>query len=289
MLARSPVSGANVALPPQLCLDGAAAPAVRLRFMAWVFEDRPARARGAVLGPPQGETWQALRRRGAQVASGAGPLDNGPVPASIIRVNGVVEVQRCPTVSLRCPSCRQMGTFDPLGRDLQSISDDSILGQRKCPNPRCEAHVFVIIQGRAVRSYPPELIDFDSTDVPPAVTAALEEAIACHASGCFRASAMMVRRTLEALCADRGAVGGDLKARIADLGSKIVLPSELLAGLDDLRLLGNDAAHIEARDYDAVNSNEVTVALEFAKEVLKAAYQYASLLKRLRDVRTPAD
>jgi len=92
----------------------------------------------------------------------------------------------------------------------------------------------------------------------------------------------MVRKTLEELCRDRSAEGGNLKERIKALGTKVVLPAELLAGLDDLRLLGNDATHIESREYDQVGREEVEVGIEFAKEVLKAVYQYSALLNRLR-------
>jgi hypothetical protein len=61
-----------------------------------------------------------------------------------------------------------------------------------------------------------------------------------------------------------------------------VIPAELLAGIDDLRLLGNDAAHIESTVYDKLGKEEVEAAIEFAKEVLKALYQYSALLSKLR-------
>jgi hypothetical protein len=113
----------------------------------------------------------------------------------------------------------------------------------------------------------------------------LEEAITCHADGCFVAAAIMVRKTLEELCRDRQAQGRDLKERIRDLGTKIVLPHDLLSGLDDLRLLGNDAAHIESREYDKLGKEEVEIGIEFTKEVLKATYQYSTLLGRLRSLK----
>jgi len=114
---------------------------------------------------------------------------------------------------------------------------------------------------------------------------ALEEAITCHANECFVAAAIMVRKTLEELCRERSAQGKDLKERIRDLGTKIVLPRELLDGLDDLRLLGNDAANIESREYDKVGKEEVEIGIEFTKEVLKATYQYSALLNRLRGLK----
>ena len=57
----------------------------------------------------------------------------------------------------------------------------------------------------------------------------------------------MVRKTLEELCRDRQAQGPNLKDRIKALGTKVVLPTELLDGLDDLRLLGNDLLTLSPR------------------------------------------
>lgn len=142
-----------------------------------------------------------------------------------------------------------------------------------------------IQRGRIEDSFPYERIDFDVTNIPNAVIAAFEEAISCHAGKCFVAAAMMVRKTLEELCADRKAEGANLKERIKALGSKVVLPQELLDGVDDLRLLGNDAAHIESREYEKVGQEEVEIGVEFAKEVLKAVYQYSALLNKLRSLK----
>jgi hypothetical protein len=132
------------------------------------------------------------------------------------------------------------------------------------------------------------LIDFDPVNLPDSVRGTLEEAIQCHAQHCFIAAAIMVRKTLEELCFDRKATGGNLKERIRDLGTKIVLPKDLLDGLDDLRLLGNDAAHIESQEFNKVGQEEVEIGLELAKEVLKAVYQYSALLSRLRGLKKPS-
>jgi len=158
-----------------------------------------------------------------------------------------------------------------------------VLGLRHCPDPNCAALLFFgFSDGQLTITFPAERIDFDSTNVPTLVIAAFEEAITCHANQCFIASAIMVRKTLELLCRDRGAEGDNRKERIAALGTKVVLPKELLDGLDDLRLLGNDAAHVESKEYDQVGKEEVEVGIEFTKEVLKAVYQYSILLTRLR-------
>lgn len=193
------------------------------------------------------------------------------------------------TIKVRCPACGQRGTFDAtLPHDLQMGMQGHVAGLRKCPDPSCQALLFFVMQnGNIVESFPPETIDFDATNIPASVRGAFEEAIKCHAQSCFVASAIMVRKTLEELCSERGAKGANLKDRIKTLGTTVVLPKELLDGLDDLRLLGNDAAHIESQEYAKVGKEEVEVGIEFAKEVLKAVYQYSALLGRLRALKKP--
>ena len=187
-------------------------------------------------------------------------------------------------VTARCPHCGREAVMSPVAQHDIVIGKDHIAGQRSCPNPACRGHLFVLLnrQGELIVAYPPIRIDFDAENLPPNVLKTLEEAISCHAAGCYVAAAIMIRRTLEEVCADRQAQGKDLKSRIADLRSKIVVPQELLDAMDELRILGNDAAHIEAKEYDAVSEVEVNVALQFTKEILKSLYQYSALLTKLR-------
>jgi hypothetical protein len=207
----------------------------------------------------------------------------------IFKITGGIDRQSAVyAASLRCPGCRQLGVFERILVDDLVLPGGVLLGQRCCPNPECHAHVFLAYdatQRRVLVSYPAERIDFDPANIPPTILKPLNEAVTCHANACFVAAAIMVRKTLEELCHDRGAGGNDLKARIQSLQTKVVLPKELFDGLDDLRLLGNDAAHVESRVYDNVGQQEVEVALEFTKEVLKAVYQYSALLARLRSLK----
>jgi len=199
-------------------------------------------------------------------------------------------------VNLRCPACHKQGTFYPIEnfQDIQilNLQGNKFLtfGQRRCPDIGCGAHLFFVFDlasKNILASYPPERLDFDATNIPATVSHALEEAITCHANESYIAAAIMVRKTLEELCADRNATGKNLKERIKTLGTKIVLPQELLDGLDDLRLLGNDAAHIESQEFNQVGKEEVEIGIELAKEILKATYQYSALLSRLRSLKKP--
>ena len=191
-------------------------------------------------------------------------------------------------VSLRCPNCRQIGSYQPLpGVSDSRIGGGIIVGSRSCPNPECLAHMFVIFNNQRERlaSYPPERIDFNVENIPEPIIESFTEAITCHAHHCYVASAIMVRRTLEDLCDTEDCEGNNLHARLLDLGSKIVLPQALLDGLQVLRWLGNDAAHIESRTFEDIGQNELDIAIRFTKEVLKATYQYESLLGDLESLR----
>jgi hypothetical protein len=127
-----------------------------------------------------------------------------------IKVANYTPQQSSWLVKLRCPSCRQRGTFDSLGGHDLVVPPRTIAGYRRCPDPSCLALVFFVgdsVNESLVVSYPAERIDFDAVNIPTPVIGALEEAITCHANKCFIASAIMVRKTLEELCRDRGATG----------------------------------------------------------------------------------
>lgn len=165
----------------------------------------------------------------------------------------------------------------------------SVVGVRICPNSNCSGIIFVVVgKDGQVNTLPNEVLDFDPENIPTLISRSLEEAIKCHAAQCYKAAALMVRRVLEELCEDRGAKGGNLKERLQALASIIVIPRELLDGADELRLLGNDAAHIEAKTYDVIGEEEVRVAIDLTKELLKAVYQYKSLLARLAGLKKTA-
>jgi hypothetical protein len=187
-------------------------------------------------------------------------------------------------VSISCPHCRQLGTFLPIAQILDCWTGENYVGHRVCPNARCKQHVFVVCKGdqSLVESYPAQRISFDATKIPATIVSTFEEAITCHAEKLHVASAIMIRRTLEELCENKTAIGKTLQERLKALKTSVLLPNGLLDALDDLRLLGNDAAHIEAKTYNSVGNDEITIAIELTKEILKGVYQLDNLLDRLR-------
>ncbi len=181
-----------------------------------------------------------------------------------------------------CPHCGHNATFEQVGVE-DNCSTDNRFGIRRCPRNSCKGYLFIVTDSgmNVVKTFPSITIDFNSSDIPDNVAKCLKEAIECHANDNEIAAAIMVRKTLEELCHDKDAKGKDLKERIQDLGGQILIPESLLNGMDKLRLLGNDAAHVEARVFVEIGKKEVEVAINFAKKVLEATYQYDALLAEL--------
>lgn len=222
------------------------------------------------------------------------------MPSNVLRsINAVTPAQIEAILPIVCPGCGREGNFQSIGQDLVlqmstgRTAQVMHVGHRLCPNQSCRTHVFVIYElvgfgGRLIRSYPAGRIQFDSASVPLKVTDAFVEALTCAANECYIAAGMLIRKTLEAVCEDRKAKGGDLFKRIEDLRTKIILSQELFDAMHQLRLLGNDAAHIDAKTYDDVGKEEIDAAIEVTKEVIKATYQHKDLVAKLKALKKPS-
>jgi hypothetical protein len=205
------------------------------------------------------------------------------------------------TVSIRCPHCREIGSFNALGGHVWQFGKkattniaqthfvaDYFASVRVCPNDKCRGLVFAIESKEGVVEVePPQLLDFNPEGLPERVQQTLREAVACHGAGAYRAAAMMVRRLLEEICEDNKAVGANLHQRLASLKTSVVLPSPLFEAMNELKALGNDAAHVEAKSYDNIGADEAADSIELAKEIVKALYQLKGLIARLQARRVP--
>jgi hypothetical protein len=187
-----------------------------------------------------------------------------------------------PRVRARCPACSHEAVFDTFEDVKDLLYRGRVHGQRRCPNPECNAHIFFIgREGHGVTTFPPQKAVIEKEGVPPEVLAFLDEAIDCHANGCLTAAAIMVRRTLEEICADKHVTGRSLEERIRALGREIIFPAKLLDGMSALHLLGSDKPHAELSQFQPADEEEVEAGLAFTRELLKAAYQYEKLVDKL--------
>jgi hypothetical protein len=201
---------------------------------------------------------------------------------AVIKVPGGQTDQPNLEVKGRCPGCGRDVAFQAL--EVPDLNAGAYrLGQRKCPRAECSSHIFFVWRGGSlITTYPALRVPFEKANVPDGVVQTSQEAITCHAEDCQKAAAIMIRRTLEEICRDRAAVGKTLRDRIKALENLVVIPKELFQCMDELRVLGNDAAHVESREYDEIGKDEVEVGIELTKEILKAVYQYSHLLTRMR-------
>lgn len=192
------------------------------------------------------------------------------------------------TIATQCPHCGHNGTFQNVfSQDSFEHNNNLWFGSRRCPNTKCYGHIFFVADatGTLAKIYPNIKITFDSEKIPDKIKSAFDEALTCHSNNCFVASAIMIRKTLEEICLDKGASGDNLYKRIENLKSTIVLPKELLTAMQELRLLGNDAAHLEAQTFEQIGKDELEISIELTKEILKAVYQYESLLEKIQGLK----
>lgn len=213
-------------------------------------------------------------------------------------------------ISLRCPHCGKEGIFDPITQVNDALYpreyrrsgalaelgklhvDHFVAGIRSCPNSKCRGVVSIVARTTETSEtllacLPPALIHFQSHNIPSKISESMKEAVAANGAQAYRASTLMVRRALELLCNEKGASGQNLKERIKNLSAFVTLPPALFEAADELRILGNDSVHVEARDYDDITREHSDLAIEVAMKILESVYQHDELIFRLKKLKKP--
>jgi hypothetical protein len=187
-----------------------------------------------------------------------------------------------PRVVARCPMCGHEAVFERFEEMKDLLYRGQVYGQRKCPNPNCKGHLFFVSKGKeGVTTFPVQRVDFEKDGIPEHIMAPLDEALECHANGCYTAAAMMTRRVLELVCDEKAASGERLLDRLKELTREIVLPDKLLKEIDILSVFGDERADARLSTFPLVGKEESEAGLALTKEILKAAYQYNRLIDRL--------
>lgn len=119
-----------------------------------------------------------------------------------------------------------------------------------------------------------------SPDIPNDIASAFTEAVTALAANCPRASAVMARRTLEAIAIDEGETKGTLAERLNALGTKGVLHPTLSEWAKEVRLVGNVGAHFDP--IDQVTIEDAQQLVSFIRELLKYLYELPAELNRRR-------
>jgi hypothetical protein len=124
-----------------------------------------------------------------------------------------------------------------------------------------------------------------SPDVPPKIGHTFDESVRAASAGCPRASAVMARRTLEAVADEQGATGSTLVARLQSLTSTGKLHPSLAEWVREVRLVGNRGAHFDP--IEDVSPEDAKQLIGFVRELLRHVYELPAELNRRRSRQTP--
>lgn len=209
----------------------------------------------------------------------------------------------------RCPRCGTYASFAPLGTIPVTFDEHSYTMERDGSRSRipiervvslqcqhCDQCVVVVEEmwigdaprhlgrGGAVSHHGihwwPLPTSVQSPDVPTEIAGALNEAATALAARCPRASAVMARRTLEAIVVDKGEPNGSLASRLSTLAQRHVLTSELADWAKEVRLIGNIGAHVDPLQQVSVDDARQLIA--FLRQLVYYFYELPAELARRR-------
>lgn len=122
-----------------------------------------------------------------------------------------------------------------------------------------------------------------SKDIPSEIAGTFIEATSALFADCPRASAVMARRTLEAITADQGETQGTLFDRIRKLVTRGVLQPALADWAHEVRLVGNAGAHFDP--INQVSMDDARELVNFIRDLLRYLYEIPADLSRRRSSR----
>ena len=116
--------------------------------------------------------------------------------------------------------------------------------------------------------------------VPSEIGKSFMESVQCFHSGCYGASAVMSRRTLEAIIDDNHIPKGNLYKRINELVDLRRLGKEVEEWSHEVRLVGNRGAHYQS--IEEVSKKDASALISFIQYLFKSLYELKYELNRRR-------
>lgn len=118
--------------------------------------------------------------------------------------------------------------------------------------------------------------------IPEALRQEHAEARACFRAKAYIATTVMVRRTLEGVCSDQGVTKKPLYAALEEMRSSGLIEGRLFDWAQELRVLGNDAAHFTGR---SVSEEDAEDALILAEALMDYLYVFSAQFEKFRNRR----
>jgi hypothetical protein len=211
-----------------------------------------------------------------------------------------------------CPRCLKQSSFDLVGSQAVTFDPDSYLAHRGGETERvhidqvsvfycrnCRQGIVVVeeqlVGGRSWREpkergggviewrgihWWPSAAAHVSADVPGDIAEVFQEAVQALHAECPRASAVMARRTLEAITVEKGVSGNSLAERLKNMASTGALHPTLADWAKEVRLVGNAGAHFDP--ITKVTKEDAGQLIAFVRELLKYLYELPAELARRR-------
>ena len=160
---------------------------------------------------------------------------------------------------LRCPTCK--GPF---------LARQTFSAEGYTPDGEAYGHWRISL---LYPSVPYEL----GPPVPKNISSAYREARLCFLAGAHTACALMCRKAIECLCAEFSANGSNLKAQLKHLLDQKKLDERLYTWADQLRLVGNEAAHDTS--FSAAK-DEATDIMDFTRALMEYVFVFEERFKQ---------
>lgn len=205
-----------------------------------------------------------------------------------------------------CPDCGKHAVLNPIVLDVDKQSRTAICipdyyvfehehqpmmeyhrraALRHCSN--CDQIVLVVFdligdnKPRILQVFPPISEKMHTEGVSEMVIKLLNETLACYAAGCYRATCIMARRVIEEMCGEMGYTTGTLHQKLKQMADKGEIPQNIHAILNEVKLLGNDAAHVELRNFDDIQEEHAKSAVGIIKWILDHWFNESQTLSSL--------
>jgi hypothetical protein len=178
---------------------------------------------------------------------------------------------------------QEIGHYSSPGEDGESYEYYLV----RCP--KCEAPILVV---RDV--YPDESVSSErlfppsrsraNPSLPYIVRNAFSEALSCHhRAKAYTASALLCRKTLEAVCAEHQINEKDLAASIKKMHDTQIIDPRLYDWADTLRLAGNEAAHAVTATISREDSQDM---IDFTNALLEYVFSFRDKFEEFKKRRT---
>ncbi len=121
-----------------------------------------------------------------------------------------------------------------------------------------------------------------SEAVPESLRREHGEATSCFKSGAYTATVVMVRRTLEGVCNQHGVTRKPLFKALEEMEGKGLIEGRLLEWSQELRVLGNEAAHFTGGH---VSRQDASDAIALAEAILDYLYVFSARFEEFKSRR----